>query len=120
MITRVRIAGMSCQHCVRAVFTALTPVEGITSADVSIGPATIEHVGCTTMVRPGEAVDEAGYALEEATWGRPRVTPARCRERAADLRLVRCGALGLLRRARRLSSRRGGRAMTPAPHNPEQ
>jgi len=37
MITRARVEGMTCQHCVRAVFTALTMVEGIIRADVSIG-----------------------------------------------------------------------------------
>ena len=40
MITQLRIAGMSCQRCVQAVFTALTPVEGIVSATVTIGAAT--------------------------------------------------------------------------------
>ena len=39
VLIRIRIEGMSCQHCVRAVFTALTPVEGIISADVAIGRA---------------------------------------------------------------------------------
>ena len=29
MVTRLRVGGMSCQRCVQAVFTALTPVEGI-------------------------------------------------------------------------------------------
>jgi copper chaperone CopZ len=73
MITRVRIAGMSCQHCVRAVFTALTPVAGIISADVSIGAATIEHDGRVTMDTLRDAVAVAGYAVEEGTEERRRL-----------------------------------------------
>lgn len=73
MITRIRIGGMSCQHCVRAVFTALTPVTGITSADVSIGAATIEHDGRATMAALREAIAVAGYELLDGTEERRRL-----------------------------------------------
>ena len=73
MITRLRISGMSCQHCVRAVFTALTPVEGIRSADVTIGQATIEHDGSVTMDALRDAVAVAGYAVEDGTEERRRL-----------------------------------------------
>ena len=73
MITRIRIAGMSCQHCVRAVLTALTPVAGITSADVSIGAATIEHDGRVTVEALRDAIAVAGYAVEEGTEDRRRL-----------------------------------------------
>lgn len=61
MITRLRIEGMSCQRCVQAVFTALTPVEGITSAMVSIGAAEIEHDGRATVASLRDAIGVAGY-----------------------------------------------------------
>jgi copper chaperone len=61
MITRLRIDGMSCQRCVQAVFTALTPVEGIASALVSIGAAEIEHDGRATAAALREAIGVAGY-----------------------------------------------------------
>jgi copper chaperone len=61
MVTKLRISGMSCQHCVTAVFTALTPVEGILSADVSIGAATIEHDGRATADVLRDAIAVAGY-----------------------------------------------------------
>lgn len=61
MITRLQIDGMTCQHCVRAVFTALTPVEGITSADVTIGRAEIEHDGRATFETLRNAIAVAGY-----------------------------------------------------------
>jgi copper chaperone CopZ len=73
MITRVRIAGMSCQHCVRAVFTALTPIEGINSADVSIGAAAIEHDGRVTMEAVRRAIAVAGYEVEDGTEERRRL-----------------------------------------------
>ena len=73
MITRLRISGMSCQHCVRAVFTALTPVEGIHSADVTIGHATIEHDGRVTMDALREAISVAGYEVDEGREERRRL-----------------------------------------------
>ena len=73
MRTRLRILGMSTPHCIRAVFTALTPVEGITSADVSIGAATIEHDGRVTMDALREAIAVAGYEVEAGTEERRRL-----------------------------------------------
>lgn len=65
MITRARVDGMTCQHCVRAVFTALTAVEGITRADVSIGAIEVEHDGRVTMEQLRDAVAVAGYTVRE-------------------------------------------------------
>ena len=66
MKTVVRVEGMTCQHCVRAVFTALAGVEGITRADVRIGSAEIEHDGSVTAEAIGSAVAIAGYRIGEA------------------------------------------------------
>ncbi|HXT18694.1 MAG TPA: cation transporter [Gemmatimonadaceae bacterium] len=63
MITRARVEGMSCQHCVRAVFTALTALEGISRADVSIGAIEVEHDGRVTVDQLREAVAVAGYTV---------------------------------------------------------
>jgi len=54
---------MSCQHCVRAVFTALAAVDGISRADVTIGAADVEHDGSVTVERLTEAVLVAGYVV---------------------------------------------------------
>ena len=54
---------MSCQHCVRAVFTALAGVEGISRADVAIGAAEVEHDGTVTVEALREAVFVAGYRV---------------------------------------------------------
>lgn len=74
MITSIAIRGMSCQHCVRAVFTALAAVEGIERADVSIGRAEIEHDGRVTVDQLREAVAVAGYEVVDGEEKR-RVLP---------------------------------------------
>ena len=61
MRTRLRILGMSTPHCIRAVFTALTPVEGILSADVVLGWVEVEHDGRATGEALREAIAVAGY-----------------------------------------------------------
>jgi copper chaperone CopZ len=63
MITRAKVQGMTCQHCVRAVFTALAAVEGISRADVSIGAIEVEHDGSVTLDQLKDAVAVAGYTV---------------------------------------------------------
>jgi len=67
MTTTVSVAGMTCAHCVRAVFTALAGVPGIARADVSIGKAVIEHDGSVTPGAVRDAVAVAGYEVTGAT-----------------------------------------------------
>ncbi len=62
MVTTVKIQGMSCSHCVRAVFTALGGVEGVSRADVSIGQAVVDHGGVTPEAF-SEAISIAGYEV---------------------------------------------------------
>jgi copper chaperone CopZ len=64
---------MSCQHCVSAVFMALTPVEGILSAQVSIGAATIEHDGRATVEALRAAIAVTGYEVTLAEDDRRRL-----------------------------------------------
>lgn len=65
MVTTASISGMTCAHCVRAVFTALAGVPGIDRADVSIGKAVIEHDGSVTREAISEAVAVAGYSVDD-------------------------------------------------------
>jgi copper chaperone CopZ len=64
---------MSCQRCVQAVFTSLTPVPGIVSANVTIGAATIEHDGRATVDVLREAIAVAGYDVSVADEERRRL-----------------------------------------------
>lgn len=64
---------MSCQRCVQAVFTALTPVAGISSAQVAIGSAVIEHDGRATIEALREAIAVGGYEVSIADEDRRRL-----------------------------------------------
>ena len=64
---------MTCQRCIQAVFTSLTPVRGIVSAEVTIGAAVIEHDGQATTDALREAVGASGYAVTLADEERRRL-----------------------------------------------
>lgn len=64
---------MCSQRCVQAVFTSLTPVPGIVSADVSIGAAVIEHDGRATTDALRAAIAASGYAVTRADEERRRL-----------------------------------------------
>jgi copper chaperone CopZ len=80
MITRARVEGMMTRHCVSAVSTALTAVEGISRVEIVIGALEIEHDGRATEDRLREAVAVAGYTLRDVQTDRRtlpiQVTPS--------------------------------------------
>ncbi|MFB6285473.1 MAG: heavy-metal-associated domain-containing protein [Candidatus Bipolaricaulia bacterium] len=68
MTKTLSIDGMSCEHCVTHVQSALQGVDGVASADVSleVGTAHVElaqDVATDALIR---AVQEAGYEAEAA------------------------------------------------------
>ena len=65
MQTTATISGMTCAHCVRAVFTSLAGVEGIDRADVTIGKAVIEHDGTVAPEDIRAAIALAGYNVTD-------------------------------------------------------
>ncbi len=65
MVSTAIVAGMTCAHCVRAVFTSLAGVEGVSRADVSIGKAVIEHDGSVSAEAIAKAIAIAGYEVVE-------------------------------------------------------
>ena len=73
MTTTLTISGMAAVHAVRAVFTALAGVEGITRADVSLGRAVVEHDGRATPALLRQAVEIAGFEVEEVVEERRRL-----------------------------------------------
>jgi copper chaperone CopZ len=73
MWMRLRIEGMRSPHCVQAVWTALTPVEGILGAEVATGAVVIEHDGRATVEAVRAAVGVAGYEVVEVEEERRRL-----------------------------------------------
>lgn len=65
MKTMLNIEGMSCPHCVRHVTEALTELDGVVSAAVSLEEknATVEHDESVTAGALKNAVEEAGYEV---------------------------------------------------------
>jgi copper chaperone len=62
--TVIKVEGMSCEHCVKAVHGALTALPGVSDAavDLDAGTATVEYddalVGIAEFT---EAIEEEGY-----------------------------------------------------------
>ena len=73
VVTTLVIRGMPAVHAVRAVYTALAGVEGIATADVTLGRAVIEHDGRATAERLAAAVALAGFEVEQCTEERRRL-----------------------------------------------
>jgi copper ion binding protein len=66
--TTLRVAGMTCQHCVRSVREALEGHEGVRSADVDLegGRAVVEYdEGVVSVQELAGAVAGEGYEAEE-------------------------------------------------------
>lgn len=66
----LKITGIHCAHCVRAVKEALEQVDGVRSAEVDLGAgrAQVEYDEARVTLRQlvGAVMDE-GYTAEEAT-----------------------------------------------------
>ena len=65
---RVKIGGMSCEHCVRRVIRALEGLPGVKNVrvDLATGTATFESPEELSLSEVARAIEEAGYRLEEA------------------------------------------------------
>lgn len=62
--TKLKIEGMSCQHCVMSVKKAVDAVDGVTSSDISVGSAGIVYdEQKTNKDAIADAVKNAGYKI---------------------------------------------------------
>ncbi len=67
MTVKLRVTGMSCEHCVQAVKRALEGVPGVKGAQVSLEQGLVEVETGTDSVPVDQlikAVEEAGYRAE--------------------------------------------------------
>lgn len=62
-MTKVKIAGMSCGHCVMGVKKALSAIPGIENLQVEIGEARFE--GNVDLEAVKRAIEEEGYEVVE-------------------------------------------------------
>jgi copper ion binding protein len=64
---KVKIQGMSCQHCVMAVTKALEKIPGLKNVKVDLdkGEATFENMQNVSWENIRKAVEEAGYKVVE-------------------------------------------------------
>lgn len=60
-MTTIKIAGMSCGHCVMGVKKALSAVAGIENLEVQIGEAKFGGTASVEAVK--EAIEEEGYQV---------------------------------------------------------
>lgn len=66
----LQVKGMSCEHCVRVVTSALKNTDGVQNADVDLkgGRAVVEYDESKTDPRAlANAVMDEGYSAEETT-----------------------------------------------------
>lgn len=61
------ITGMSCQHCVRHVTTALSELEGVTNVQVSLEnkEAVLDMAETVSLDALKDAVKEVGYTVTD-------------------------------------------------------
>lgn len=67
-MAEIKVSGMSCDHCVRAVTSELEEIPGVSSVKVALsdsGPATVSFDDATGVSQEAlaAAIDEAGYEL---------------------------------------------------------
>ena len=60
MTTTYSVPDISCQHCIDAITTEVTKVDGVTEVDVDLGAKTVAVVGGDTTAIVA-AIDEAGF-----------------------------------------------------------
>jgi len=58
---RIRISGMTCQHCVLAVTRALQAVPGVQSVQVTLAPAQATVAGSADPALLVQAILDQGY-----------------------------------------------------------
>ncbi len=63
METTVRISGMSCGHCVRAVESALKKLPGVKAVSVAVGQAVIQTDDPLDEAQLHSAIREEGFDI---------------------------------------------------------
>lgn len=64
---RIKVEGMSCQHCVSSVREALEALEGISGVRVNLETGEVDFLRSegVSVEQVREAVERAGYSVED-------------------------------------------------------
>jgi copper chaperone len=65
-VTELNIEGMTCDHCQKAVKSALEGVDGVTAAEVDLETGRARVEGGADVTRLVAAVEDEGYRAEPA------------------------------------------------------
>ena len=65
----IDVSGMTCDHCVGSVTSAVSALDGVESVDIALDPTgssrvTITHSGGDLVAQVAQAVASEGYTLE--------------------------------------------------------
>ena len=75
---RIKVAGMTCQHCQKRVHDAIASLNGVTMVNVELeaGEATVSYDSSRTdLEHVKQAVRDAGYQVVEEGEGEEEVCP---------------------------------------------
>ncbi len=66
---KLRVKGMSCEHCVKAIREAVTAVCAGAEVEVDLEAGTVTVEGTDDRAAVVEAIEEAGYEVQEEALG---------------------------------------------------
>lgn len=68
MLTKIKVKGMNCEHCVKRVTKALKSLAGLkdVKVDLQSGGAVFEKPDKVSMDEVIKTIHEAGYGIEKA------------------------------------------------------
>ena len=66
-MVRIRVSGMTCEHCVRAITQAVRALPGVEDVSVDLARGDVTVAGTPNERAVREAIAEEGYEVQAAT-----------------------------------------------------
>jgi copper chaperone len=66
MSVLLEVHGMSCEHCVTSITSAVSPLPGVTTVDVALAAGTVRVEGSPDLDVVTAAIEDAGYDVTPA------------------------------------------------------
>tara|TARA_B100001939_G_scaffold86036_1_gene73652 strand:+ start:8368 stop:8565 length:198 start_codon:yes stop_codon:yes gene_type:complete len=61
----LKVKGMNCNHCVRAIEQAVCRIDGVASVRVDLDKAEVRYTGSAAVAAVSQAIADAGYTVSE-------------------------------------------------------